>query len=148
MSLGREDIAALIPHRGAMCLLERVLEWDARHIVLATRTHAAPDNPLKLGGRLRAIHACEYGAQAAAAHGGLLARAASGAGASGMIVTLRNVRLCQGDLHELHGELIVEAEQLLGGAEGWQYAFHLRHGATVLASGRVTVMAGRPARSA
>ena len=147
MSLGREDIAALIPHRGAMCLLERVLEWDARHIVLATRTHAAPDNPLKLGGRLRAIHACEYGAQAAAAHGGLLA-GRSGAGASGMIVTLRNVRLCQGDLHELHGELIVEAEQLLGGAEGWQYAFHLRHGATVLASGRVTVMAGRPARSA
>jgi len=54
VSLGREDIAALIPHRGAMCLLERVLEWDARHIVLATRTHAAPDNPLKLGGRLRA----------------------------------------------------------------------------------------------
>ena len=147
MSLGREDIAALIPHRGAMCLLERVLEWDARHIVLATRTHAAPDNPLKLGGRLRAIHACEYGAQAAAAHGRLLA-GGSGAGASGMIVTLRNVRLCQGDLHELHGELIVEAEQLLGGAEGWQYAFHLRHGATVLASGRVTVMAGRPARSA
>ena len=148
MSLGREDIAALIPHRGAMCLLERVLEWDARHIVLATRTHAAPDNPLKLGGRLRAIHACEYGAQAAAAHGGLLARAASGAAASGMIVTLREVRLSQGDLHELPGELIVEAEQLLGGAEGWQYAFHLRHAGCVLASGRVTVKAGLAARGA
>ena len=148
MSLGREDIAALIPHRGAMCLLERVLEWDARHIVLATRTHAAPDNPLKLGGRLRAIHACEYGAQAAAAHGGLLARAASGAGAAGMIVTLRAVRLSPGDLHELPGELIVEAEQLLGGAEGWQYAFYLRHAGSVLASGRVTVMAGLAAPGA
>ena len=148
MSLGRGDIAALIPHRGAMCLLERVLEWDARRIVLATRTHAAPDNPLRRGGRLRAIHACEYGAQAAAAHGGLLARAASEARAPGMIVTLREVRLSTGDLHALPGELIVEAEHLLGGAEGWQYAFYLRHAGSELASGRVTVMAGHPARGA
>jgi predicted hotdog family 3-hydroxylacyl-ACP dehydratase len=147
VSLAREDIAALIPHRGAMCLLERVLEWDARRIVLATHTHAAPDNPLRLGGRLRAIHACEYGAQAAAVHGSLSARAGSGAGAAGMIVTLREVRLFPGDLHLLPGELLVEAEHLLGGAAGWQYAFSLRHAGSVLASGRVTVMAARAARN-
>ena len=45
--LGREAIAALIPHQGAMCLLERVIEWDKDRIVLATSTHRAPDNPLR-----------------------------------------------------------------------------------------------------
>jgi predicted hotdog family 3-hydroxylacyl-ACP dehydratase len=143
VSLGREDIATLIPHRGAMCLLDRVIEWDARRIVLATRTHLAPDNPLRFGARLRAIHACEYGAQAAAAHGALLARARGGpaAAAPGMIVTLRGVRLSTRDLHELSGDLFVEAEYLVGGADGWQYGFYLRHDTGMVASGRVTVMA-------
>ena len=27
--LGRAGIAALIPHAGAMCLLDRVVAWDA-----------------------------------------------------------------------------------------------------------------------
>src|SRR4051812_21613025 len=87
------DIAELIPHQGAMCLLERVIEWNADHVVLATATHRAADNPLRSGGRLRAIHLCEYGAQAAAVHGGLTARLAGHEARPGMLVSLRNVKL-------------------------------------------------------
>ena len=43
--LGREAIAALIPHQGTMCLLEQVLEWDAERVLAVTATHRASDNP-------------------------------------------------------------------------------------------------------
>ncbi|MGH8327695.1 MAG: phosphotransferase, partial [Steroidobacteraceae bacterium] len=89
--LDREAIAALIPHQGAMCLLERVLEWDAEHAVLATATHRSPDNPLRSCGRLRALHLCEYGAQAMAVHGGLVARAAGSQARPALLVSLREV---------------------------------------------------------
>ena len=43
--------AALIPHQGSMCLLERVVEWDDQHVVLETATHRSPANPLRADGR-------------------------------------------------------------------------------------------------
>ncbi len=67
-------LLSLIPHQGAMCLLDRVVEWDKDRVLLATATHRAADNPLRLDGRLRAVHLCEYGAQAMAVHGGLSAQ--------------------------------------------------------------------------
>jgi predicted hotdog family 3-hydroxylacyl-ACP dehydratase len=69
-------LASLIPHQGAMCLLERIVDWNDTNIRLATTTHASPINPLRSNGRLRAIHLCEYGAQAMAVHGALKAQAA------------------------------------------------------------------------
>src|SRR5215212_1866660 len=91
--LGREAIAALIPHQGAMCLLDRVVDWDKDHVVLATATHRSAENPLRLDGRLRAVHLCEYGAQAMAVHGGLVARAQGQAARPGWLVSLREVKL-------------------------------------------------------
>src|SRR5262245_26806280 len=91
--LGRDAVAALIPHQGTMCLLERVLEWDRDHIVLATATHRSPTNPLLLDGRLRSIHLCEYGAQAMAVHGGLSAQADGRRAQPGFLVSLRDVQL-------------------------------------------------------
>ena len=44
-------------------------------------------------GVLRALHLCEYGAQAMAAHGGLLARDTGGGAKAGMLVALRGVAL-------------------------------------------------------
>jgi len=70
------DVASLVPHAGRMCLLQRVLDWDESTVRLATATHRDPANPLRSDGRLRAIHLCEYGAQAMAVHGGLRARLA------------------------------------------------------------------------
>ena len=75
MTLGREAIEALVPHKHAMCLWDAVLAWDAERIVLRSDGHRDPGHPLRSGGRLRALHLCEYGAQAMAVHGGLLARA-------------------------------------------------------------------------
>ena len=57
-------ISSLVPHQGTMCLLERVIEWDDRRVVLETATHRSPSNPLRSNGRLRSLALCEYGAQA------------------------------------------------------------------------------------
>ena len=35
-------IAQLVPHAGAMCLLERIVRWDDSSIALATATHRDP----------------------------------------------------------------------------------------------------------
>lgn len=135
--------ASLIPHQGAMCLNERVLEWDAEHVVLATASHASIGNPLRLEGRLRAVHLCEYGAQAMAVHGGLCAQAAGTRAAPGLLVALRSVRLHADHVEELPGELRVIARRLLATAESWQYEFRVEHEGRVLAEGRAAVMLRR-----
>ena len=65
-SLDRIDIATLVPHQGAMCLWQRVLGFDAASVRVITTSHLDALNPLRSDGVLRAIHICEYGAQAMA----------------------------------------------------------------------------------
>src|SRR5438046_8929376 len=74
--IDKAEIRRLIPHAGTMCLLDSVLGWDDESIVCTTNTHRNKANPLRRDGRLSALHALEYGAQAAAFNGGLRARAA------------------------------------------------------------------------
>ena len=138
-AIGREAIAALIPHQGTMCLLERVLDWDTDHIRLATATHRLKDNPLRSNGRLRAVHLCEYGAQAMAVHGGLLAQSARSRAQPGLLVSLREVHLHRDYIEDLAGELEVEARRLVHAAGGWQYAFAAHHAGKPLAVGRAAV---------
>jgi predicted hotdog family 3-hydroxylacyl-ACP dehydratase len=134
------DIATLIPHQGAMCLNERLVAWDAQHVVLETTTHRALDNPLRRRGRLRAVHLCEYGAQAMAVHGGLLARDEGRNAQPGLLVSLRGVAFHCAYVDDLAGMLTVEAEKLLDGGGSWQYAFRVKHGERLLAEGRAAVM--------
>ena len=133
-------IADLIPHHGTMCLLDRVLEWDADRILLATATHRLENNPLRAHGRLRALHLCEYGAQAMAVHGGLLAQSAGSRAQPGLLVALREVRFHRDYVEELPGEIEIEARRLLETAGSWQYAFAGRHRGILLAEGRAAVM--------
>lgn len=138
--LGREAIAALVPHAGAMCLWDEVVAWDAATIRLQAHGHRAPTHPLRRHGRLHAVHLCEYGAQAMAVHGGLLAQARGARAAPGMLVALRGVRLHVARLDTLPGALEGEAERLLAGGGSQQYAFRIVHAGTLLAEGRAAVM--------
>ena len=139
--LGRDAILAVIPHQGAMCLLDRVVEWDRDRIVLSTGTHRAADNPLRLDGRLRAIHLCEYGAQAMAVHGGLSAQAEGKAARPGFLVSLRDVTLNVDFIDQLDGELLISAQRLLESAGSWQYSFDASHAGETIATGRAAIMA-------
>ena len=139
--LDRDAILALIPHQGSMCLLDRVIDWDETRIRLATETHRSPDNPLRSGPRLRALHLCEYGAQAMAVHGNLASHQRE-VGPVRVLVSLRDVHLYIDRIDLLEGELVVAAVRLLDGSSSWQYAFRVAHGERLLAEGRAAVMAG------
>jgi predicted hotdog family 3-hydroxylacyl-ACP dehydratase len=139
----RSAIAALIPHQDAMCLLECVEYCDSELIVCSTRSHAAPANPLRssarAGGHLAAVHLCEYGAQAMAVHGGLLARQAGAQAEPGLLVSLRDVKFSVAQI-DAPEALEVRARRLHGSEAGWQYDFEVRAGERVLAAGRAMVM--------
>ncbi len=130
----------LIPHRGTMCLLDTVVGWDDERIHLVTDSHRRADNPLRSDGMLRAVHLCEYGAQAMAVHGGLLAQRNGEVAAPGLLVSLRGVKLHAARVDELPGDLDVRAEKLLDAGSSWQYAFRVEHAGLLLAEGRAVVI--------
>ncbi|MCC8911839.1 phosphotransferase [Xanthomonas euvesicatoria] len=139
---GRDAIAALIPHQGSMCLWEEVIEWDALRIVLRSHAHRSDTHPLRCNGRLRALHLCEYGAQAMAVHGGLLGRQSGMPVRPGMLVALRSVELHLAYLDDLPDAIDCEAQVLMQGEDSQQYGFRLTHRGELLAEGRATVMLG------
>jgi len=138
--IDRAGILAIIPHQGTMCLWDAVVAWDAQSIQLRTGTHRAAGNPLRRDGRLHAVHLCEYGAQAMAVHGGLLARARGEVAGEGMLVALRGVALHVARIDDLPGDLECEAQALVVGESGQQYAFRIHHAGTLLAEGRAAVL--------
>ncbi len=140
IALDREGILALVPHQGAMCLWDEVVSWDGDRIALRARNHADPAHPLRDGAGLRGLHLCEYGAQAMAVHGGLRAQAAGGRAMPGMLVALRGVGVHRARIDDLAGALEGEAELLVDGDAGWQYAFRITHGGALLAEGRAAVI--------
>ena len=136
----RAAILSLVPHQGAMCLWDEVVAWSAEAIRLRARNHRDPAHPLRRGDRLHALHLCEYGAQAMAVHGGLLARERGAAAAPGMLVALRGVELRATRIDDLPGVLECEARALVQGDTGQQYAFRISHAGILLAEGRAAVV--------
>ena len=143
--IGRGEILSLVPHQGAMCLWDEVLQWGEGTIRLRAGNHRDRAHPLRADGRLHAVHLCEYGAQAMAVHGGLLARDSGAAAAPGMLVALRAVELHLARIDDLAGDLECVAEVLAQSPASQQYAFRISHGGAVIAEGRAAVMlaAGR-----
>src|SRR5438132_11234436 len=92
-SIDKPQIRTLIPHAGTMCLLDNVIDWDDESIVCITNTHRDKTNPLRRDGRLSSLNALEYGAQAAAIHGGLRARAAGTIAPACYLAALRDAHL-------------------------------------------------------
>lgn len=137
--LTKTDIARLIPHSGAMCLLESVLHWNATTIRCAARTHRDTANPLRTRGELPAVCGIEYAAQAMAVHGGL-AGTIAGKPTMGYLVSLRDVVCSEERLDQPAGDLVVEAERLMGDEARVIYRFTLKVGEMEMLSGRATVV--------
>jgi predicted hotdog family 3-hydroxylacyl-ACP dehydratase len=136
----RAAIAALIPHQGDMCLLECVESCDENVIVCTTTTHRLPNHPLQRDGALAAIHLCEYGAQAMAVHGGLMAQANGEIANPGLLVALRDVKLSVPSVDASIEILRVVAKRISANDAAWQYEFSVGGPDAPLASGRAVVM--------
>jgi predicted hotdog family 3-hydroxylacyl-ACP dehydratase len=143
--LDHADIAARVPHAGAMCLLERLVRWDADEIECAITNHADPSHPLRDGdGGLSAACAVEYAAQAMALHAAL-ASAGGSEPTPGFLASARDVRLHVLRLDGTTGPLAVQARRLAGDERQAMYRFVLRNAAKrTLVEGRVTVVLNTP----
>jgi predicted hotdog family 3-hydroxylacyl-ACP dehydratase len=140
MPIEKAEIRTLIPHAGLMCLLDSVLKWDDESIVCTSETHRDPANPLRRDGQLSALHAFEYGAQAAAVHGGLRARSAGVAAPPCYLAALRDAHLQVIRLDDIASPLEIRAQRLFGEAGNTIYECHVSAGDVPLADGRITIM--------
>jgi len=138
--INKAEIRTLIPHSGLMCLLDRVTEWDDRSIVCTSNSHRDPANPLRRDGRLSAVHAFEYAAQAAAVHGGLRARSEGVTASPGYLAAVRDARLHVTRLDDVASPLQICAYRLFGEAANTVYECRVAAGDILLADGRITII--------
>ncbi len=136
--LEAEQIRARIPHAGLMSLLERVVSWDESEIHCQATFHPDRPHPLAIGGKLPMTAMAEYGAQAMAVHGQLLAGDSTSPRA-GYLAALGRL--------ELHGReltgparLDVRARRLAGDSAGQVYQFSVNVDDRPVADGQATVM--------
>ena len=135
----KHGIASLIPHQGAMCLLDRIVAWDAVSIRCLASSHRDPDNPLRVSGALPAACGIEYAAQAMAAHGALVG-ATGGAPHGGYLASLRDVALAVRRLDDLVDDLEITAERQAGTGSQVAYRFGVTAGGRELLGGRALVL--------
>jgi predicted hotdog family 3-hydroxylacyl-ACP dehydratase len=138
--INKPEIRTLIPHSGLMCLLDGVTEWDNESITCISNTHRDPANPLRRDGRLSAVHALEYAAQAIAVHGGLRAHSAGLTAPPGYLAALRNARLQVMRLDDIASELTIWAHRLFGDTANSVYECRVSAGDALLADGRITII--------
>lgn len=138
--LNAADIAARVPHSGAMCLLHALHESSHTHVLCSAASHRAADNPLRSANGLLACNAIEYAAQAMALHGAMTA-AADAPPQRGRLASVRGVKLHVPRLDTIEGLLFVHAERLAGDVGQAMYQFTLsdeqQH---PLVQGRATVL--------
>jgi predicted hotdog family 3-hydroxylacyl-ACP dehydratase len=137
--MDRAAIAGLIPHAGAMCLLDEVLFWDGEMIRCRSTRHRLTDNPLRQVGRLGGVSGIEFAAQAMAAHGRLTAPSRAPPKA-GLIASLRDVACNFAQLDQIDDDLIITATRLMGDDEHVIYNFAVTAGTKELLTGRATVV--------
>ena len=122
MIIDRRQIAAMIPHSGAMVLLDRVVEWSPESIRCRAVSHRDRANPLRRGGALHAAAGIEYAAQAMAVHGRLVGAVAARPSV-GYLASLRQLVIRRERLDEGAGELDVDVTRLSGDAARVLYRF-------------------------
>ena len=139
MLIGADQIRALIPHSGNMCLLERVLNWNENSIRCETNRHLDLDNPLRRNGHLSSICGIEFAAQAMALHGAL--NSDSGPPTRhGYLTSIRDANCTAATLDGYDSSLHVSAELVFADGPRVIYTFAVESAGVMLISGRASVM--------
>jgi len=138
-------IADLLPHTGAMILIDEIVACDDTSIVCATSRHRDPENPMRDDGRLSSLAAVEFAAQAMALHGALRCSPPKPL-VDGRLVTVRDVELAIADLDAAAAPLRIECVMEAASADASGYAFTISAAGVLVARGRATVSTGRERR--
>jgi len=139
LRIGKADLCRLIPHHGAMCLLDMVERWDETSILCMSASHRDATNPLRRDNRLEAICGLEYAAQAMAVHVGLLEQGKKRRLAVGYLGAVKNLMLRTARLDDVKGDLTVQATRLVGEAGCFIYTFRLSAERQELLEGRASI---------
>ena len=144
MNTIRRPITQLLPHGGAMVLLDEVVSHDEHRIACRARSHRDPANPLTHEGILPVWAGVEYAAQAMAAHFSLTADV-TGDATIGLLGGLRDVVCEAARLDDVVSPLLAEAERLARDAGGSIYGFRVaaEDDCRSLLHGRATVVQQR-----
>ena len=139
--LEKHQIEALLPHQGAMFLLERAINYDRDQITCSTRSHLNPDNPLRHADCLPAHVAIEYAAQAAGIHGGLLNRDLfpDAPAQMGYLAVISNAQWHVPRLDDLSEELIIHARRTAVTPGGRAYQVRIEHRGDVIMSANLII---------
>lgn len=132
-------IERLLPHVGAMRMIDAVVRWSDDDIECLAESHRNPANPLWIDDRLPAACGLEYGAQAMAIHGALVA-GREDKPRVGLLVAAHDLLWRVTRLDTVAGALTIRARRLLGSPQQVAYEFDVLDGARSLVSGRASVM--------
>jgi predicted hotdog family 3-hydroxylacyl-ACP dehydratase len=136
----KADLCRLIPHGGAMCLLDGVEQWDKISIICKTASHRDATNPLRRNDQLEAICGLEYAAQAMAVHVGIVEeRGENKKLAVGYLGAVKNLTLRAGRLDDMKEDLTVQATRLVGQGSSFIYTFRVSAGRQELLDGRASI---------
>ena len=135
------NVTELLPHTGRMRLIDRVVSYDRERIVCESDSHRAADHPLMQDGELRTVCGLEYGAQAMAAHGALLAAPSSRSG-HGYLVAASDLRWSIERLDLCAAPLQIEAVCELRSDRQVAYRFEVRAGGGTVLTGQASVVLG------
>jgi predicted hotdog family 3-hydroxylacyl-ACP dehydratase len=136
--LDRAAIAALVPHAGSMCLLERVEGWGPDSIDCSALSHRDPAHPLRRDGMLPAVCGAEYALQAMALHGALTG--GEDPQPAGYLASLRGLVLAVERLDDVSGPLAVRAVAQAREARSFVYGFEISGGGRLLLSGQAAII--------
>ena len=144
MTLDHDWIASRIPHQGAMCLIDEVLDWSDTVICCRSTSHRLRSNPLRTGNRLRAECGIEYAAQAIAIHGVLNAVPHGSSQVAGMLASVRGVSLHVERLDDVGADLVIRGARIGGDATALLYEFSIAAESNTLLAGRATIVLRSP----
>lgn len=134
-------VAELLPHSGAMVLLDALVEADDRHVVCAVRIRE--DSTFCEGGRVPAVVAIEYMAQAIGAYAGMKARGRGEPPRIGYLLGTRELVL-HVDAFLPGDELRVTATHEWGEDQLGVFQCTVTRGGQVAATAALNVYQGRP----
>ena len=141
------SIETLLPHAGRMRLIDRIVSYDEQQIVCESDSHRAAEHPLAENGVLSIICGLEYGAQAMAIHGALLATDAAlprDRARHGYLVAASDLRWSAERLDQCGAPLTIEAVSEFRSDNQVAYRFEIRASDTTLLSGRASVLLDAP----
>ena len=139
--LDKSEIEMLLPHQGAMFLLERVTRFDRNEIECIASNHRDPNNPLRHFDCLPAHVAIEYAAQAAGVHGGLLNRKLrpDAPALTGYLAVVSNLHWQVERLDDLPGDLEIHARRTAIAPGGVAYHVEMTHHGRSIVSGDLII---------